>query len=100
MAQYRDNFNQQNVSTNDLPSSLKIKKFGSIFLFFRTDLLCLFFISERMAENVGLEDFKIKKEIQDTVQSKPVFDPEIHTELIIKDECENMKTGYLLFRIL
>ena len=38
--------------------------------------------------------------MQDTVQSKPVFDPEIHTELIIKDECENMKTGYLLFRIL
>ena len=53
-----------------------------------------------MAENVGLEHFEIKKEIQDTVQSKPVFDPEIHTELIIKDECENMKTGYLLFRIL
>ena len=53
-----------------------------------------------MAENVGLEDFKIKKEIQDTVQSKPVFDPEIHTELIIEDECENMKTGNLLFRIL
>ena len=26
---------------------------------------------------------------------KPVFDPEIHTELIIKDECEDIKTGRL-----
>ena len=31
--------------------------------------------------------------IQDTEQNKPVFDPEIHTELIIKDECEDIKTG-------
>ena len=33
--------------------------------------------------------------MQDTVQNNLVFDPEIHTELIIKDECEKIKTGHL-----
>ena len=26
-------------------------------------------------------------------ENKPVFGPEIHTEIIIKDECEDIKTG-------
>ena len=30
--------------------------------------------------------------LQDTAQNKPVFDPEIHTELIIKDEFNDLKT--------
>ena len=31
--------------------------------------------------------------IQDTERNKPVFYSEIHRELIIKDECEDIKTG-------
>ena len=31
--------------------------------------------------------------IQDSEQIKPVFDPEIHTELMIKDEFEDIKEG-------
>ena len=31
--------------------------------------------------------------IQDSEQIKPVFDPEIHSELMIKDECEDIKEG-------
>ena len=34
--------------------------------------------------------------IQDTGQSKPVLDAEFHTELIIKDECEDIETGCLV----
>ena len=31
--------------------------------------------------------------IQDVENSKPVFDPDIHTELIIKDEYEDCNSG-------
>ena len=31
--------------------------------------------------------------IQDVENSKPVFDPDFHTELIIKDEYENFNSG-------
>ena len=33
--------------------------------------------------------------MQDTVQNKPEFDTEMHTDLIIQDECEDIKTGNL-----
>ena len=36
-----------------------------------------------------------KTEIQETVQNKPVFDPDFHTELIIKDEFEDLDSGNL-----
>ena len=39
----------------------------------------------------------MKTEIQETVQNKPVFDPDFHTELIIKDEFENLDSGNLDF---
>ena len=32
-------------------------------------------------------------EIQETVENKPVFDPDFHTELIIKDEYEDYNLG-------
>ena len=33
--------------------------------------------------------------IQDVENSKPVFDPDFHTELIIKDEYEDFDSGIL-----
>ena len=33
--------------------------------------------------------------MQETVQNKPVFDPDFHTELIIKDELEDLDSGNL-----
>ena len=39
----------------------------------------------------------LKTEIQETVQNKPVFDPDFHTEQIIKDEFENLDSGSLDF---
>ena len=33
--------------------------------------------------------------IQETVENKPVFDPDFHTELIIKDEFEDLDSGNL-----
>ena len=33
--------------------------------------------------------------MQETVENKPVFDPDFHTELIIKDEFENLDSGNL-----
>ena len=39
----------------------------------------------------------METEIQETVQNKPVFDPDFHTELIIKDEFENLDSGNLDF---
>ena len=39
----------------------------------------------------------LKTEIQETVENKPVFDPDFHTELIIKDEFENIDSGNLDF---
>ena len=39
----------------------------------------------------------LKTEIQETVENKPVFDPDFHTELIIKDEFENLDSGNLDF---
>ena len=33
--------------------------------------------------------------IQDVENSKPVFDPDFHTELIIKDEYEDFYSGIL-----
>ena len=36
-------------------------------------------------------------EIQETVENKPVFDPDFHTELIIKDEFEDFDSGNLNF---
>ena len=35
----------------------------------------------------------LKTEIQETVQIKLVFDPDFHTELIIKDEFEDLDSG-------
>ena len=35
----------------------------------------------------------LETEIQETVQNKPVFDPDFHTELIIKDEFEDLDSG-------
>ena len=35
----------------------------------------------------------LKTEIQETVENKPVFDPDFHTELIIKDEFEDFYSG-------
>ncbi len=32
-------------------------------------------------------------EIQETVEHKPVFDPDFHTELIIKHEFEDLNSG-------
>ena len=37
----------------------------------------------------------LNTEIPDAERIKPGVDPEIHTELIIKDECEDIKTGNL-----
>ena len=34
---------------------------------------------------------------QESLQSKPVFDPDLHTELIIKDEIEDLNSGKLKF---
>ena len=31
--------------------------------------------------------------IQDNLENKPVFDPDFHTELIIKDEYEDFDSG-------
>ena len=31
--------------------------------------------------------------IKETVENKPVFDPDFHTELIIKDEFEDLDSG-------
>ena len=39
----------------------------------------------------------LKTEIQETVENKPVFDPDFHTQLIIKDEFENLDSGNLDF---
>ena len=39
----------------------------------------------------------LNTEIQETVQNKPVFDPDFHTELIIKDEFEDFDSGNLNF---
>ena len=39
----------------------------------------------------------MKTEIQETVENKHVFDPDFHTELIIKDEFENLDSGNLDF---
>ena len=39
----------------------------------------------------------LKTEIQETVENKPVFDPDFHTELIIKDEFEDLNSGNLNF---
>ena len=33
--------------------------------------------------------------IQNTVQNIPEFDPEMQTELTLKDECEDLISGYL-----
>ena len=33
--------------------------------------------------------------IKETVENKPVFDPDFHTELIIKDEFEDLDSGNL-----
>ena len=33
--------------------------------------------------------------INETVENKPVFDPDFHTELIIKDDCEDLDSGNL-----
>ena len=35
----------------------------------------------------------LKTEKQETVEYKPVFDPDFHTELIIKDEFEDLDSG-------
>ena len=35
----------------------------------------------------------LNTEIQDSVENKPVFDPDFHTELIIKDEYEDFYSG-------
>ena len=35
--------------------------------------------------------------VQDVEINKPVFDPDFHTELIIKDELENLDSGNLDF---
>ena len=37
----------------------------------------------------------LKTGIQDTVENKPVFDYDFHTELIIKDEFEDLDSGNL-----
>ena len=34
-------------------------------------------------------------DVQDVENSKPVFDPDFHTELIIKDEHEDFNSGNL-----
>ena len=34
-------------------------------------------------------------DVEDTLPNNLVFDPEIHTELIIKNDCEDLKTGNL-----
>ena len=39
----------------------------------------------------------LKTEIQETVQNKPVFDPDFYTELFIKDEFEDLDSGNLDF---
>ena len=35
----------------------------------------------------------LKTEIQETVENKPVFDSDFHTELIIKDDFEDLDSG-------
>ena len=37
----------------------------------------------------------LKTGIQETVENTPVFDPDFHTELIIKDEFEDLDSGNL-----
>ena len=39
----------------------------------------------------------LKTEGQEAVENKPVFDPDLHTELIIKDEFEDFDSGNLEF---
>ena len=39
----------------------------------------------------------LNTEIKETVENKPVFDPNLHTELIIKDEFEYFDSGNLDF---
>ena len=38
--------------------------------------------------------------IHDTVENKPVFDPDFHTELIIKDEYEDFDSGNVEYSII
>ena len=39
--------------------------------------------------------FKCLDVLNTGIQNKPVFDPELHAEFIIKDECEDITIGNL-----
>ena len=52
--------------------------------------------------NTGIQDTVQNKpificidELNTGIQNKPVFDPDLHTEFNIKDECENITKGNL-----
>ena len=48
------------------------------------NIFCLFALKYLDVSNNG---------IKETVENKPVFDPDFHTELIIKDESKDLDSG-------
>ena len=58
--------------------------------------ICLDVLNTEIQNTVQSKPIFICLDVLNTgIQNKPVFDPELHTEFIIKDECENITIGNL-----